>query len=481
MLFNTWEFGLFFVAVYALYVLVKHEWQNNLLLVAGYVFYGAWDWRFLLLLWLSTLVDYWCALQMARETDRARRRRYLVVCVAVSLTILGVFKYYNFFADNLFALLGTLGLRVPLHHLRVILPVGISFYTFQSMGYAIDVYRRQVEPERRLRDYALFVAFFPQLVAGPIERAARMLPQIRAPRRVTLDGVYAGTHLIFWGLFQKVFVADNLARLVDPVFSAPPPYNGARVLIALYAFAFQLYCDFAGYSNIARGLARCLGFELMANFDCPYVSRSPAEFWRRWHISLSTWLRDYLFLPISYALSRRVDGVRWLGLRDDLWIYAIATTATMLLGGLWHGAAWGFVLWGLYQGLLLVAFRFAGGRRHRHARVPSQWRRVAGAIAMFHLTCLGWLLFRASSLTQAWSMCKALAFGVRLEAGLGGRFLLAILVPFALVEAMQYVRRDVLAVYRSPVALRASVYLVVFYLMVIYGQGAGREFIYFQF
>ncbi|MBW1679002.1 MAG: MBOAT family protein, partial [Deltaproteobacteria bacterium] len=274
MLFNSLEFGVFFFIVYALYLMLGHRWQNRMLLMASYVFYGAWAWRFLSLIFISTILDYLCGIKIY-ESDSLKRKRFFLFCSIIgNLTILGFFKYFNFFASNLQALLSHFGFSIQPHFLNLILPVGISFYTFQSMSYTIDIYRNQMEPTRNFLDFALFVAFFPQLVAGPIERARRLLPQILAPRKITLDKFYAGCYLIFWGLFQKVFIADNLARIVDPIFAAGPPYNGAMVLIALYGFAFQILCDFAGYSNIARGLGKCLGFDIIVNFNLPYFSTS---------------------------------------------------------------------------------------------------------------------------------------------------------------------------------------------------------------
>jgi D-alanyl-lipoteichoic acid acyltransferase DltB (MBOAT superfamily) len=263
-----------------------------MLLVASYVFYGSWDWRFLSLILISTFLDYLCGIKIHQSPDQRHRKIFLILSVCGNLSILGFFKYYDFFATSLGNLLGVLGLQIHPGLIHVILPVGISFYTFQTMSYTINIYRGRLKPTHHFFDFALFVAFFPQLVAGPIEWARNLLSQILKPRRVTLEKFYEGCYLIFWGLFQKMFVADNLARVVDPVFASAAPYNGLQVLIALYAFAFQIFCDFAGYSNIARGLGKCMGIDLMVNFNLPYFATNPREFWRRWHISLSIWLRD---------------------------------------------------------------------------------------------------------------------------------------------------------------------------------------------
>src|SRR5262245_51261306 len=348
MVFNSLHFIWFFVVVYGAYRLLPHRAQNWLLLAASYYFYAAWDWRFLGLLLGSTIVDYSCALALARTEVPVRRRLLLCLSLGFNLTMLGFFKYFNFFADNLHIVFGALGWNLDFVTLRVLLPVGISFYTFVTMSYVIDVYRREIPPTRDLVDFAVFVAFFPHLVAGPILRASRLLSQIDAPRVITRDQVRDGLWLITWGYFQKIFVADHLAGVVNGVFdpAAHPP--GINVLLGTYAFAFQIYGDFAGYSNIARGTSKLMGIELVENFRFPYLVRTPQAFWRNWHISLSTWLRDYLYIPLG-------------GNRGSAWQTNRNLLLTMVLGGLWHGAAWTFVLWGLYHGLLLVAFR-AGAR-----------------------------------------------------------------------------------------------------------------------
>lgn len=492
MVFNSLHFAAFFVVVYALYRALPHRAQNWLLLAASYYFYAAWDWRFLGLLVASTVIDFFCARFIAGRQAPAERRAALVVSLSFNLAMLGFFKYFNFFADNLHAIFAALGFRLDVVTLRVLLPIGISFYTFITMSYVIDVYRRQIQPERNLRDFALFVAYFPHLVAGPILRASVLLPQIVRPRRIARAQVVEGLWLIGYGLFKKVFVADNLARMVDGVFGAAAP-TGFDVLIGLYAFAFQIYGDFSGYSDIARGTSKLMGIELNLNFGFPYFVRTPQQFWQHWHISLSTWLRDYLFLPISYALSRRIDGVRWLGLRDDFWIYAIATTLTMLLGGLWHGAAWNFVLWGAYQGALLVVFTLSQqwrrkGKRRRASRAggaPSlNLAGVLGALGMFQLTCLGWLIFRSKSMDQLGRLAWALAARFSPSASSLETLALPLVfyaAPLLAVHAIEARKDDFSAVFSLPAAVRYSVYAALLYLTVLFGDFAGSQFIYFQF
>ena len=401
MVFNSFQFAVFFIIVFILYLSCSHRWQNRLLLLASYVFYSAWDWRFLSLIWISTILDYFCGIIIYRSADIKKKRIFLFISILGNLSILGFFKYFNFFSENLQFLLSAFSINIHPHFLKIILPVGISFYTFQTMSYTIDIFRKEMEPTKHFFDFALFVAFFPQLVAGPIERAKHLLPQMLNPRIVTLNKINEGCFLVFWGLFQKVFIADNLAKLVDPVFNVPPPYNGLSVILAVYAFAFQIFCDFAGYSNIARGLSKCMGFDLMVNFKMPYFSSNPKEFWQRWHISLSSWLRDYLYIPLG--------GNR----KGEIRTY-INLILTMLLGGLWHGASWTFIIWGIYQGGLLVLYRLLKPVLEKlfefESAIGKRISKIICIILFFQLTCIGWLIFRCQTLTQLAEMLKSLLF-----------------------------------------------------------------------
>jgi alginate O-acetyltransferase complex protein AlgI len=488
MVFNSLQFFAFFAVVYVLYRLLPHRWQNWLLLAGSYYFYAAWDWRFVGLLAASTVVPFACARAIGAHESPRTRRAALVASLGFNLAMLGFFKYFGFFAENLRAIFTAVGFHLDPITLRVILPIGVSFYTFMAMSYVVDVYRRQIDPAASLRDFALFVAYFPHLVAGPILRASSLLPQIARPRRITREQTIEGLWLMGYGFFKKVYVADNLARLTDGVFNSAHP-DGFQILLGLYAFAFQIYGDFSGYSDMARGMSKMMGIELIVNFRFPYFVRTPQQFWQHWHISLSTWLRDYLFLPVSYAMSRRIDGVRWLGLRDEFWIYATATAVTMLLGGLWHGAAWNFVLWGAYQALLLVAFRLVAQRRRKARgaigrRLPSGLTAALGAAGMFHLTCYGWLIFRGRSAAHIADLTRALLGGVHPSAeafATVGLPLLAYTVPLLVVHALEAYRDDLAAVFSLPLPVRYSVYAALIYLTVLFGDFAGSQFIYFQF
>lgn len=475
MLFNSAEFIIFFVVLYSLYVVLPHRWQNRLLLAGSYIFYAAWDWRFLSLILISTLIDYYCGHALGKTESARRRKAILMVSMVSNLGLLGVFKYTNFFVHSLIALLNRLGMDVPPLTLNIILPMGISFYTFQTMSYTIDVYRRQLEPAENILDFALYVTLFPQLVAGPIERASNLFPQVVRPRQISRYGITHGSYLIFWGYFQKVFIADNLAPLVEKLFDASPPYNGLHVLLGLYAFALQIYCDFAGYSNIARGLAFCMGFRFMLNFNLPYFATNPSDFWARWHISLSTWLRDYLYIPLG-------------GSRKGTWFTYRNLALTMILGGLWHGAAWNFVLWGVYQGALLIAHRWY--RSVRPFAAPSvPWKaaalRVAHTIGFFHLVCLGWLFFRAESLHQIGLMLSALFTNFVWPNQVILENLVAAILFFGglmmVIEWFQFRANDLYVVLKWPLPVRVIVYLLIFYGLVIFGVQDAQSFIYFQF
>jgi D-alanyl-lipoteichoic acid acyltransferase DltB (MBOAT superfamily) len=488
--FNSIHFIVFFAALYALYRVVPYRAQNWLLLAGSYYFYASWDWRFLGLLAVSTIVAYACGLLLGRVEDGRRRRLVLFAGLGAHLALLGFFKYFNFFSENLQALLSLAGWQADGFTLGVLLPVGISFYTFIAMSYVIDVYRRQLEPCGNLVDVAAFIGYFPTLLAGPIVRASSLLRQLRSPRSPGAAHAADASWLILWGYFKKMYVADNLAHVVDQVYGAGSEAGGIAIALATIAFAFQIYADFSGYSDIARGLSKLLGIELAVNFRFPYFVRTPQEFWTHWHISLSEWLRDYVFLPLSFACSRRMDGLRWLGLRDDFWIYGAATMATMLLAGLWHGPAWTFVLWGAYQGLLLVLFRLAAllrrgrGRRRALAEWTFRWRDAPGALGMFALTCYGWLLFRSESWSQAAGLTGRLLTGGDAAWTVGADVGVPVLLyagPLVLLQLAEATRGDLCAIPRLPTVVRYSVYAALIYMLVLFGDFRASEFIYVQF
>jgi len=472
-LFNTTRFALFFSLVFVAYWLLgrRERAQNVLLVLVSNYFYACWDYRFLPLLWFSMLVDYFVGLGLDASEDPRRRKRLITLSVTVQLGILGLFKYLNFFVDSGAALLARLGFHVAPKALGIVLPVGISFYTFQTMSYTIDVYRRVIRAERSLLSFATFVSLFPQLVAGPIERARRILPQINAPRVLSPEAIYAGCELILFGLYKKVFVADNLAPLVDDSFARTGSLTRAEAWLALYAFAFQIYTDFSGYTDIARGTARLLGFDFALNFRRPYFAKSPSEFWQRWHISLSSWLRDYLYIPLGGNRRGTARTLRNLFL-------------TMLLGGLWHGASWTFVLWGAYHGLLLIAHRLLepllARVRPRRAAARGAWSVLSCAV-LFHLVVLGWLPFRARSLAEVRGVLTALAqhAGPLGDAALSLKRLIFCTALLVLVELLEELKPNFLA--QRAFWMRGFVYAALLVSLMIAGAPGGQTFIYFQF
>ena len=467
MFFDTPIYFVFLTVVVLAYWRLGWRSQNRMLLVASYIFYGWWDPRFLALIALSTVVDFYCARAIAATEDQRRRRTLLAVSLVINLGFLGAFKYFNFFIDSFAGMLQALGFQqVPVHTLQILLPPGISFYTFQEVAYIVDVYQRKLEPSDSLVDYALFISLFPHLIAGPIQRPGHLLPQVQRPRQLDGERFLGGMLLILSGLFRKVVIADNCALLADAAFSGRMGDPTLPVvLIGTYAFAWQIYGDFSGYSDIARGSAQLLGFHFMVNFRQPYLATSLQDFWRRWHISLSTWLRDYLYIPLGGN-----RGSRWQTNRNLM--------VTMVLGGLWHGAAWTFVLWGAYQGLILILYR-----AEPVARLVERIPRLFAWLIMFHLTCLGWLIFRAPSTGQLRALVRSLIVGFApstIDAGILVPLLLFTL-PLILVHLWEARADDLLVVPRLPVGVRYCLYTATAYLLVLFGNFGGTEFIYFQF
>jgi alginate O-acetyltransferase complex protein AlgI len=385
-IFHSLDFIIFFVVVVALYWRLGHRGQNVLLLVSSYFFYGYVHPWFLALIGASTVIDYLSARGM--EQWPARKRLFMGASIVSNFGMLGFFKYFNFFVENVQGALAAAGMDVGLPVLRVVLPVGISFYTFQAMSYTVDVFRGELRARRSLLDVAVFISFFPHLVAGPIQRASYLLPQVEGKRRFSIERAASGFYLMVWGFFKKLVIADNVGVIANKVFALSDP--SFEILWAgVFAFAIQIYADFSAYTDIARGSSRWLGFELTQNFDHPYLARNPADFWRRWNISLSTWFRDYVYIPLGGS---RAGELKW----------ARNIMLTFLLSGLWHGASWNYVLWGLYHGVLLVltrAHQMLGKPRNGGRTSDVGLRSVPQIAGMFLLTLFGWLLFRETELS----------------------------------------------------------------------------------
>lgn len=465
MLFNSLAFALFFPLVFVLYVAFFNRnirLRNLFIWVVSYVFYGWWDVRFLALIALSTLIDYVVAIQLDKTTVEPERKRLLVVSLVANLGILGVFKYFGFFAENLQALGGYLGYTFSWTTLHLVLPVGISFYTFQTLSYTIDVYRKRLPATHDFVAFSAYVSYFPQLVAGPIERAPHILPQFERLQTVDYDKLRVGFSWIVWGLFKKVVVADNLAVYVNRLYESLPAANSLALLFGALCFAFQIYCDFSGYSDIARGTAKCMGFDLMQNFRQPYFATSLTDFWRRWHISLSSWFRDYVYVPLG--------GNRSTTNRNLLVVF--------LLSGLWHGANWTFILWGGLHGLLLI------GERTFNRYFPltsSVFLKAIGWGYVFTFVCFAWVLFRCPDLasiqlyfTRLFTMGFAL-YAPIVTFGLGFAQLLLCVIVIGLLLAYEW------RVSHNEGVFSWINLFVLCFLIFLLGRDGQNEFIYFQF
>ena len=470
MLFNSFIFWAFFALVIVLYWRLDHKRQNFLLLIASYVFYGYWDWRFLSLIIISTLIDFTVAQKVEASSIQSVRRRWLLLSVFTNLGLLGFFKYFGFFAKEFAVLLESMGANASLPTLNIILPVGISFYTFQTLSYTIDVYRGVTKPTRSLLDFGVYVSFFPQLVAGPIERSKDLMPQILKPRRLDKGAFSEGLYHVLFGMFKKVVIADNMAPIVDRVFSTPTAeLASTEILLGIYAFSIQIYCDFSGYSSIAQGIAKWLGINLSWNFKMPYFSRTPSEFWQRWHITLSSWLRDYLYISMGGNRGGTAKTFRNL-------------VFTMGLGGLWHGANWTFIVWGLLHGGILVAYHAAENAGLAIKKAAGAIRLLA-TVVFFHVVCVTWIYFRADTLRQANDMFFALFSSYQLTDF--SQYIFGMLVffclPMLILEQRIEKSGNMLYVLGLRWPIRAAVYSYFVFMLLIFPPLTPQVFVYFQF
>ncbi|MBC7511159.1 MAG: MBOAT family protein [Ferruginibacter sp.] len=479
MLFNSLSFLIFFPVVFFLYWFVTKgnlKWQNILLLAASYYFYACWDWRFLFLLIFSTLLDYFTGLKMEQCEEKKKKKFWFWLSVIINLGFLGIFKYYNFFVHSFAEALSQAGININVWTLQVILPVGISFYTFHGLSYVIDIYKGKIKAERNFVDYSLFVSYFPLLVAGPIERATHLLPQIKVQRKFETEHAIRGVELILWGFFKKVVIADTMAIIVNKVYADPSAYGSGSLVIAALAFSFQIYCDFSGYSDIAIGTSKLLGIDLLQNFNFPYLSRSIAEFWRRWHISLSSWFRDYLYIPLGGSKLSML-----LNIRNVFIIF--------LVSGIWHGANWTFLIWGGIHAFLFIPSFILGSNRkykedivHRGKLLPSVMDLLQMAITFFFVT-LAWVFFRAETVSQAFGFLKRIVLN---EQGKSLMFenndVLSYIISFAVFFCLSiywlYRKNQLIA----PTHFRQfSISLLLLILITLFGQFSKQSFIYFQF
>jgi D-alanyl-lipoteichoic acid acyltransferase DltB (MBOAT superfamily) len=479
MLFNSIDFAVFLPIVFVLYWFVtqKHmRLQNMLVVLASYVFYGWWDWRFLSLIIFSTLVDYTVGLLLQKYEKPSRRQWLLWTSIGVNIGLLGFFKYYNFFIDNFTTAFTFFGGAIQPNSLNIILPVGISFYTFQTLSYTIDVYRRKLEPTKDVVAFAAFVSFFPQLVAGPIERATHLLPQFYNKRKFVYSKAVDGLRQILWGLFKKIVIADNCAQYVNQIFENYTEYSGSTLLLGAVFFAFQIYGDFSGYSDIAIGTARLFGFDLKQNFAFPYFSRDIAEFWRRWHMSLTTWFRDYIYIPLGGS-----RGSQWNQLRNVFIIF--------LVSGFWHGANWTFIAWGLLNAVYFVPLLlFSKNRQHintvaEHSIFPGMMDLLKIGFT-FLITVLAWIFFRATTISHAFDYLKGLfqksLFSIP---EIRPSYLIVLIFFFIAVEWFGRHHKHALETMalRQPRYLRWSFYFLIIFLMAVFMETKETPFIYFQF
>ncbi len=506
MLFNSTAFLIFFGLIFTAYWFLPHKWQNRFLLAGSYYFYSNWSWKFLSLIMISTVVDYFCGKYIYESNEKKQKKKFFILSLAVNLGILGFFKYANFFVAEAADFLSIIGFQSNISTLNIILPVGISFYTFQTMSYTIDIYRKKLKPTHDFLDFALFVSFFPQLVAGPIERAVNLLPQITKKRSFEYNSVVSGLRLAAWGMFKKVIIADRLAVVVDTVFNNAHDYTGIPLIIATVFFTAQIYCDFSGYSDIARGVGRTLGFNLTINFNLPYYSKNPVEFWERWHISLSKWFQDYLYFPLAMHYMRKGNG---LFNKYKAHLYA------MTLIGLWHGANWTFIGFGIYWGLVIISYikiKEYLSMNSRNSKGSLVERLFMGnrplnnsisIITMFCFICVGLIIFRANSFSDAFYILTHIVTGtpesiynivilsssIQSEItgkGLGvsefGFMTCLLLIVFMEIVHFTQSRVDIEEWFTGkPLALRWATYYSSILLMIFFTPMAGQQFIYFQF
>ncbi len=482
MLFNSIDFAIFLPIVFVLYWFVANQnlkLQNALIVAASYVFYGWWDWRFLSLIIFSSLVDYSIGVALLKQKNEYKRKALLWTSIGINLGFLGLFKYYNFFVDNFVTAFTFFGSEIKPNTLNIILPVGISFYTFQTLSYTIDVYREKLAPTKDFIAFSAFVSFFPQLVAGPIERATNLLPQFYKKRQFDYANAIDGLRQILWGLFKKVVIADQCAELANQIFNNSADYSGSTLFMGALFFTMQIYGDFSGYSDIAIGTSRLFGFNLMQNFAFPYFSRDIAEFWRRWHISLSTWFRDYLYIPLG-------------GSRGGTWMKVRNTFIIFIVSGFWHGANWTFIVWGLLNAIYFLPLLLTNNNRNNldvvaQGRFFPTLKEVMLMALTFGLILVAWIFFRAENIDHALrylsSMFSHLGSYFLMGIYIKYRFILMLLLFFMLTEWIgrnyQFAIQEISRIIPNK-SVRWATYLFISY-MILLTQGKPQEFIYFQF
>lgn len=484
MLFNSLEFGIFLPIVFFFYWRVFRnnlKLQNYLIVIASYIFYGWWDWRFLSLILFSTVVDYSVGLLLGYESNKRKRVLLLWASIIINFGFLGFFKYYNFFLDNFISAFTLFGLHINSNSLNIILPVGISFYTFQTLSYTIDIYNNKLSPTKDFISFAAFVSFFPQLVAGPIERASMLLPQFYTKREFDYLKAINGLRQILWGLFKKIVIADNCAEYANQIFNNSSMYSGSTLIVGALFFTFQIYGDFSGYSDIAIGTARLFGFELMKNFNYPYFSRDIAEFWRRWHISLTTWFRDYLYIPLGGSRVKNSLKIR-------------NTFIVFILSGFWHGANWTFIFWGLLNALYFIPLLLTKQNRRNvdivaQGRLLPSYKEFISMLFTFSITVFAWIFFRAENIEHAFSYISGIVAPTVIDKpdiAISFQFISTIFFIIILLIAEWINRENQFALdFQNKILIKSSflrrvIYVAIIFSIFVFGGGQ-QDFIYFQF
>jgi alginate O-acetyltransferase complex protein AlgI len=471
LMFNSLNFIFFLIIFFLIYWKLDRKKQNILLLIASYLFYASWDWRFLSLIIFSTFLDFIIGKLLYDENKPKKRKWLLSISIIGNLTILAFFKYYNFFIENLEILFSGLGLNISNLHLSIILPIGISFYTFQTLSYTIDIYRREIKPTGSIITFAVFVAFFPQLVAGPIERAKNFIPQLLKKRIFSYSRFFRGIDLILWGLLKKIVIADNIAYYVNFIFNLKEP-STLLIIVGTIGFGIQIFSDFSAYSDIARGSAKLFGIELMINFKNPYLAKNPSDFWKRWHISLSTWVRDYIYIPLG-------------GSRVSKFRYLINIILTWFLMGLWHGAAWHFIIWGLFHGTMIILYNKIIKPITSHFKNLNILFTIFGIIITNIIVFFGWLLFRMENISDLWfyfskEMINKSIIDFEISLIIFSLFILFSL-PYLLSFIVDKFQKDYKNYPYYTSASRILIYTILILLIIIFQPTSSPDFIYFQF
>ncbi len=496
MLFNSISFGIFLPIVFCIYWILARkstELQNNILLVASYFFYGWWDWRLLFLLLFISVANYLSGIKIEKAQVSGRSRLWLAIGLIINIGTLGVFKYFNFFIDSFVDLVSLTGYHLPRSSVRIVLPLGISFYIFLSLSYIIDIYKKKIPADRNILNVLLTLSFFPIVLAGPIQRPATLLPQLTVQRHFDYSEVTDGLRQILWGLFVKIVIADNLAFYADDIFRNFSVYNGSMLFLGAVLYSIQIYADFSGYSDIAIGTAKLFGIKLMRNFAYPYFARDIVEFWKRWHISLTSWFRDYIFLPLSFSVSFKLKSDRMMYIKSDIFIYIVASSVTWFLTGMWHGANYTFLVWGLMHGLFLIVYRLQVKPRKKLFRKLgiSNSNRIVILLESFvtlTVVLIAWVFFRSDSLGAATDylgiMLSKSLFSMPVFTYSRKMLLVTVLLTMMFLIIEWFGREEQYAIAglktKYPAMMRWAVYYCLI-LVTFFFAGSGQKFIYFQF